>query len=53
MHKNRYPNDRRDHSRLQGYLEEGDAVVCVGAPHILGLGELPRAGGYAFQGISL
>ena len=48
--------DRRDKlffERMQGYLEEGGAVVCVGAPHIRGLGELLRAGGYAFHRMSL
>jgi uncharacterized protein YbaP (TraB family) len=32
------------------YLEEGDAVVFVGAPHIPGISEMLQADGYQTQG---
>jgi len=41
--------DRRDQvffERAGAYLEEGDALLCVGAPHILGLCRLLTADGY-------
>ncbi|MFH1488496.1 MAG: TraB/GumN family protein, partial [Pseudomonadota bacterium] len=44
--------DRRDQiffERARGYLEEGDALLCVGAPHILGLRRLLTADGYSFR----
>lgn len=34
------------YKRMLAYLEKGDAVVFVGAPHLRGLGELLRADGY-------
>lgn len=41
--------DRRDrvfYERMLEYLEEGDAIVFVGAPHIRGISRLLRASGY-------
>lgn len=41
--------DRRDeilHDRMQPYLEAGNSVVCVGAPHIVGITELLYGSGY-------
>ncbi len=45
--------DRRDqilYERMLAYLEKGDAVACVGAPHIRGISRLLRADGYQIQG---
>ena len=44
--------DRRDqilYERMRAYLEKGDAVACVGAPHIRGISRLLRADGYQIQ----
>jgi hypothetical protein len=41
--------DHRDEvffTRMRAYIEQGDAVVFVGAPHIRGLGQLLHAEGY-------
>lgn len=41
--------DRRDkifYERMKGYLEEGGAVVCVGAPHIYGIRQMALMDGY-------
>jgi uncharacterized protein YbaP (TraB family) len=48
--------DRRDqifYERMLTYLENGDAVVCVGAPHLRGIAELLRAAGYQARGFQL
>ena len=45
--------DRRDHiffERLADYLNQGDAVVFVGAPHVSGLSKLLREDGYKISG---
>ena len=45
--------DRRDHiffERLADYLNQGDAVVFVGAPHVSGLSKLLREHGYKITG---
>lgn len=45
--------DRRDRifcERMLPYLEEGDAVVFVGAPHISGISEMLHANGYQIEG---
>ena len=47
--------DRRDQlffDRMQPYLETGDALVFVGAPHMKGIGQLLSAGGYETSGPS-
>ena len=47
--------DRRDQlffDRMQPYLEKGDALVFVGAPHMKGIGRLLSAGGYKTSGPS-
>jgi hypothetical protein len=44
--------DRRDWifcERMLPYLEEGDAVVFVGAPHISGISEMLHADGYQIE----
>ncbi len=41
--------DHRDkifYARMLEYLEQGDAVVFVGAPHVRGVSKLLRADGY-------
>jgi len=45
--------DHRDkifYERMLEYLEQGDAVVFVGAPHVRGVGKLLRADGYQIKG---
>ena len=45
--------DHRDeifYERLQDYLEEGDLVAFVGAPHVRGLSKLLRENGYQISG---
>ena len=45
--------DGRDqilYERMLGYLEKGDAVAFVGAPHIRGISRMLRADGYQTQG---
>jgi len=42
--------DRIFYERMLPYLEEGDAVVFVGAPHIRGISGMLRADGYQTQG---
>lgn len=47
--------DRRDQlffDRMQPYLEKGDALVFVGAPHMKGIGQLLSAQGYETSGPS-
>lgn len=47
--------DRRDRlffERMQPHLEEGDALVFVGAPHMRGIGRLLLAEGYHISGPS-
>ena len=46
--------DRRDQilfERMLTYLKQGDAVVCVGAPHIRGIGPMLQTTGYRIQGL--
>ena len=38
--------DRVLYERMLAYLEKGNAVACVGAPHIPGISAMLRAGGY-------
>ncbi|MBW2305374.1 MAG: TraB/GumN family protein [Deltaproteobacteria bacterium] len=56
---NRFPTrhpyiiDRRDqilYERMLAYLEVGDAVVCVGAPHVRGISRMLLADGYQIKG---
>jgi len=45
--------DHRDkifYERMLEYLEQGDAVVFVGAPHVRGVSKLLRADGYQIKG---
>ena len=45
--------DRRDRlffERMQPHLDQGDALVFVGAPHMKGIGRLLSAGGYKTRG---
>lgn len=42
--------DRVLYERMLVYLEEGDAVACVGAPHIPGISGMLRANGYRITG---
>jgi uncharacterized protein YbaP (TraB family) len=51
----RHPSviDRRDrifYERLQGFLQQGDAAIFVGAPHVIGLNKLLQADGYRIAG---
>ncbi len=41
--------DRILYERMLGYLEQGDTVACVGAPHITGIRGMLRANGYQTQ----
>jgi uncharacterized protein YbaP (TraB family) len=48
--------DHRDKifcERMREYLEQGDAVVFVGAPHVRGVSKLLRADGYQIKGPAL
>jgi len=48
--------DHRDkifYARMLEYLEQGDAVVFVGAPHVRGVSKLLRADGYQIEGPDL
>ena len=48
--------DHRDkifYARMLEYLEQGDAVVFVGAPHVRGVSKLLRADGYQIEGPGL
>jgi uncharacterized protein YbaP (TraB family) len=45
--------DRRDrcfYERMSEYLDEGDAVAFVGAPHVRGMSKLMRDDGYQITG---
>jgi len=45
--------DRRDQilfERMLTYLKQGDAVICVGAPHIRGISQMLQADGYQIKG---
>ena len=48
--------DHRDeifYERMLAYVEQGDAVAFVGAPHVWGISKLFRADGYKIQGPSI
>lgn len=47
------PRDEIFFERMVDYLERGDAVVFVGAPHISGLNKFIRAAGYHVRGLSV
>jgi uncharacterized protein YbaP (TraB family) len=41
--------DRRDdilYERMQPYLEDGNSVVCVGVPHVIGINRMLASAGY-------
>jgi uncharacterized protein YbaP (TraB family) len=42
--------DRIFHERMLGYLDDGNTLVCVGAPHVRGLARLLAADGYQIRG---
>jgi uncharacterized protein YbaP (TraB family) len=42
--------DRIFHERMREYLEQGDAVAFVGAPHVPGVTKLLRKDGYQIKG---
>lgn len=42
--------DRIFYAKMRGYLEQGDALACVGAPHVHGLARLLLDDGYRIRG---